>query len=129
MTTRILISLFLLVSCSAMAQKTKYVGDYLLGKGNGDTLSGRLFVSIDSFKIIYKISIKNGQDYAFPVLSGHWDIGNTNEIIFHYPDGAKKTATLKLLNLSKGPDLLRITIGDQVFTRGPTKEQMQDMHH
>ena len=129
MVSRLIVFVLLLVPCAASAQKTKYVGDYVLGKSAGDTLRGRLFVSVDSFKFIYQVSVKNGQDYTFPVFSGVYDIGPSNEIIFRYKDGTRKTGKFKLQEFSGGVSLLRLNIGNQVFTRSPSKDQLHEMHH
>ena len=117
----------LLFVSAIKAQKSKYVGHYLLGKPSRDTIDGHLFISIDSFKFIYQVTIKNGTDYAYPVYTGSWSADDSKHIIFNFKDGRVRTALLSL-NTYSSASLLRITLGDNVYTRSPTDEQMQGIH-
>ena len=123
--------LFVLSITNANAQKSKFIGDYLLGKGMNDTLTGRLFLSVDSFKFVYQVEINNGKDYTYPVLDGTWQKNDDNTAVFKYNNGEKKPGVFKLKNLSDEMTLVTIQLGVQGFTRSLTNEQLDEhrKHH
>ena len=85
------LSLLLALLCSVHAhgQKNSYVGMYQNNNVGGDTLSGYFFLSIDSFKVLYTISIKDGDDLRLPLIMGKWDLykeGDDDIGVFMFPD-------------------------------------------
>ena len=68
---------FWLLLCSYIlsaqeVNKADYIGVFQNNKLGGDTVSGYVCLSLDSFKIIYTVITKDGADFQFPVETGTW---------------------------------------------------------
>lgn len=87
--------LTLLVSFSRPSSKSKsrYIDNYV-SMGNlyrrGDTVSAALYLTQDSFAIIYQIRVDS--DYRLPLLQGTWSVVNDTLLDFKYENSVMKGA-------------------------------------
>ncbi len=79
------------ISVKSWKKKSYFSGQYLMGKTamffNTDTVIARLFLTADSFKIVYLISVKSGSDCIIPVKTGTWKLLKKGKIEFDFSDG------------------------------------------
>ena len=88
-------SLFWFVGSSAQhLGKKDIIGKYKNQSRNGDTTSSYLFLSNDSFKIIYGVDVNDGKDFYSPMIQGTWIVNDgVAELIS--VDGHRKKAMFK----------------------------------
>ena len=79
------------ISLKSWKKKSYFSGHYILGKTamffNTDTVLARLFLTADSFKIVYLIAVKSGSDCIIPVKTGTWKLLKKGKLEFDFSDG------------------------------------------
>ncbi len=112
--------IFIFLFCSAMLfaqapERSLRIGDYLYGNAKGDTISGRMFITLDSFYIVYQVV--RDSFLSAPVLKGTWDVNNNMKDVTLKFDNGNIAKGIFLLVESREDYLIQLQIGKYIWTR------------